>query len=78
MTFDWYSIEKLFAMSNKTEREKEIIKGRLMAIDKDYNEFSLTEFREIQSDLYANQLDPIICAMNYNQMDIVRHLRKLA
>ena len=50
---------------------------RIIEISESDNEFEVLEIESLEKQLEENQLDPITSGSNYNQTDILRHLKKL-
>jgi hypothetical protein len=69
---DWNAIEKLSRLS--TYR---VDYDRLEYLEANENEFTQAEYWVIVEQLKDNLLDPITSGMNYNQTDILKHLKKL-
>ena len=76
MQFDSYSLEQKLATTYLTQNEKDNIIDRYLSLDID-NEFDLFEVEEINKKIFESQVDPILAGWNYNQRDILRHLKKL-
>lgn len=69
---DYVYIDKLMTLSTI-----EIDWNRIDYIDNNWNEFTELEYWTIISKLKESQLDPITSGQNYNQTDILNHIRKL-
>jgi hypothetical protein len=69
---DYVYIDKLMTLSTI-----EIDWYRIDYIDNNWNEFTELEYWTIISKLKESQLDPITSGQNYNQTDILNHIRKL-
>ena len=74
---NWTAVEKLLDQSNKDSSEREAITGRLLSLGEDFTEFEEAEYYLIIEELRESCLDPITHGGNYNQGDILRHLKKL-
>ena len=51
--------------------------NRIEYIDTNWDEFTKLEYYSIIEKLKESQLDPITSGQNYNQTDILTHLKKL-
>jgi len=77
MQIDWYYLEKSIATCSLSPEEKDRITNRLVVICNADDEFSSDEREELIKRVRENQVDKIIAGMNYNQTDILNHLKKL-
>jgi flagellar motor switch protein FliG len=75
---DWTAIEKLIDKSNYNEQKKQDVIDRLVSLGDCSGEFEQAEYWLITEELKQNTLDPITHGGNYNQTDILNHLRKLS
>ena len=69
---DFYYIERLADMAGI-----EVDWGRLDYINENWNEFTESEYYNLVNKLRENEQDPVTSGMNYNQTDILKHLKKL-
>lgn len=70
---DFYLIERLENMSSI-----EVDWGRMDYINENWNEFTEIEYYSIIEKLRQTEVDPITSGLNYNQTDILNHLKKLS
>lgn len=75
--FSWLVVEKGLLRCSLEEHRIEAIKDRLMKLEGKEDEFSISEVYDILNEIRDNQFDPIVNGVNYNQSDIMNHLKKL-
>lgn len=77
MQIEWTSVEKLLAGSNYDEDQRDYIFERMLFLEDQEGEFYEEEFWLWILRLMNNQLDPITHGSNYQQRNILNHLKKL-
>ena len=69
---DFYLLERLEGLSSI-----EVDWGRMDYINENWNEFTEMEYYSMIDKLKESELDPVTSGLNYNQTDILKHLKKL-
>lgn len=74
---DWFYLSKALSNCSLPESEKENIEARLTVLEQFDDEFSHDEKKALIERIYENQHDRITMGYNYNQTEILKHLKKL-
>jgi len=69
---DFYLLERLESTSSM-----EVDWGRMDFLNENWNEFTELEYYSYIDKLKESELDPVTSGQNYNQTDILKHLKKL-
>lgn len=77
MQVNFWAIEKLIESTCWEKDRREKVLNRFCELEKQDNEFAQAEHDDLIRELEESQMDPLTHGGNYNQTDILKHLKKL-